>query len=128
MVPHVPRGSGGLAMALLTCSGLERLEGPRVGGCASVTQATAHLHGAWSEPDPAGPPGVQRRLWDREVGRSLVDGEDHALVAGGDGGTHRVLLRDHEERFALVTEGVQPSPRGLWSIDPLIDVLERSQV
>src|SRR4051794_20387813 len=118
MVPQVPRGSGGLAMALLACCGLKVLDDPRVEVRAAVAQATAHLHGAWSEPDPAGPPGVQRCLRDRQVCRSLLNGEDHALAAGVDGGTHRVLLRDHEDRFALVTEGVQPLPRKLWRIDP----------
>ncbi len=118
MVPQVPRGSGGLAMALLACCGLEVLDDPGVEVRAAVAQATAHLHGAWSKPGPASPPCVQRRLRDRQVGRSLVDGQDHALLAGVDGGTHRVLLRDHEDRFALVTEGVEPAPRALWRTEP----------
>src|SRR3954452_14459619 len=107
MVPQVPRGSGGLAMALLACCGLKVLDDPRVEVRAAVAQATAHLHGAWSEPDPAGPPGVQRCLRNREVGRGLIDGEDGGLLAEACDG-HRcslsgVVLSQARERSRVDT-------------------------
>ena len=58
---------------LLALSGLEMLDDPGVEVRAPIPQAAAHLHGAWSEPDPAGPPGIQGRLRNGEVFGSLVD-------------------------------------------------------
>ncbi len=49
---------------------------------AAVAQAPAQRHGSWPEPCTPGPPGVQRRLGNRQVPRCLVDGEDAALHVG----------------------------------------------
>ena len=107
-------GECGRAMVLLAFCRLKMLDDPGVEVRPAVAQTATHLHRAWSEPHPTGPPRVQRRLRNREVGRSFVDGENAALPIGIRGGTHRVLLRHDEDRFALVTEGVQRPPRALW--------------
>jgi hypothetical protein len=81
---------------------------------SAVTQATAELDRAGPEPGSTRTPGVQRRLRNREVRRGLVDSEDAAQLVGVDRRTHRALLRDHEDRFALFTEGVHGQPPRLW--------------
>ena len=87
---------------------LDVLGDPGVQVGAAVAQAPADLDRSRTEAGPPRPPRVQGRFRDREVRRRLVDGEDAAIYVGVDLRAHGVLLRRDENRFALVTEGVQP--------------------